>query len=147
MLFLAAFKQSPVQPSASVNRRLLWLTAAYCERTMNTLYGISNCDTVKKARTWLDQAQVAYTFHDFRKDGLTREQVTAWVAALGWETLVNKRSTTWKGLDESTKAGLNNSTVIDIILDQPTLIKRPLLDRGGKLQVGFKDADYQYLFT
>lgn len=114
---------------------------------MTILYGISNCDTVKKARVWLDQAQVPYTFHDFRKDGLTREQVSAWVAALGWETLVNKRSTTWKGLDEATKAGLNASNVVDLILDQPTLIKRPLLDRGGKLQVGFKDADYQYLFT
>lgn len=114
---------------------------------MTILYGISNCDTVKKARVWLDQAQVPYTFHDFRKDGLTHEQVSAWVAALGWETLVNKRSTTWKGLDEATKAGLNASNVVDLILDQPTLIKRPLLDRGGKLQVGFKDADYQYLFT
>lgn len=114
---------------------------------MITLYGISNCDTVKKARTWLDQAQVTYTFHDFRKDGLTREQVSAWVTALGWETLVNKRSTTWKGLDEATKNSLDDTTVVDIILDQPTLIKRPLLDRAGQLQVGFRTADYQYLFT
>lgn len=114
---------------------------------MTTLYGISNCDTVKKARTWLDQAQVAYSFHDFRKDGLTREQVAGWVTALGWETLVNKRSTTWKELDDATRAGLSDSTVVEVILAHPTLIKRPLLERAGELRVGFKPADYQQLFA
>ena len=113
---------------------------------MITLYGISNCDTVKKARNWLDQAQVTYSFHDFRKDGLTPEQVTGWVSTLGWETLVNKRSTTWKALDEATRAGLNDSSVVNIILEHPTLIKRPLLDNAGDLRVGFKAIDYQKLF-
>ncbi|GAB3094723.1 ArsC family reductase [Aestuariicella hydrocarbonica] len=114
---------------------------------MTTLYGISNCDTVKKARTWLDQANVSYTFHDFRKDGLERQQVIAWVAALGWENLVNKRSTTWKGLDDNARAQLNDSSVVDVILDQPTLIKRPLLDQGGAISVGFKAADYEARFV
>jgi Spx/MgsR family transcriptional regulator len=114
---------------------------------MTTLYGISNCDTVKKARKWLEQQGVDYTFHDFRKDGLERQQVIDWVNALGWETLVNKRSTTWKGLDDATKNSLNDTSVIDIILDQPTLIKRPLLNNSGDLSVGFKAADYEQRFA
>lgn len=114
---------------------------------MTTLYGISNCDTVKKARKWLEQANVDYTFHDFRKDGLDRQQVEEWVSALGWESLVNKRSTTWKGLSDSDKAQLNDSTVVEVILDQPTLIKRPLLDQAGDISVGFKAADYEQRFA
>ncbi|MBU3069640.1 ArsC family reductase [Aestuariicella sp. G3-2] len=114
---------------------------------MTTLYGISNCDTVKKARKWLEQANVDYTFHDFRKDGLDRQQVEKWVSALGWESLVNKRSTTWKGLDDDAKAQLNDSTVVAVILDQPTLIKRPLLDQAGEISVGFKVADYEQRFA
>ncbi len=113
---------------------------------MTTLFGISNCDTVKKARKWLDDAQVSYQFHDFRKDGLSRDQVTVWVKALGWENLVNKRSTTWKGLDDATKTALSDESVVDIILDQPTLIKRPLLEQGDEVQVGFKAADYEQRF-
>ncbi|WP_439133888.1 ArsC family reductase [Pseudomaricurvus sp.] len=114
---------------------------------MTTLYGISNCDTVKKARKWLDQTNVDYTFHDFRKDGLDRQQVVDWVSALGWENLINKRSTTWKGLDENARAQLNDTTVVDVILDQPTLIKRPLLDQAGDISVGFKAADYEQRFA
>ncbi|NIB39859.1 ArsC family reductase [Pseudomaricurvus alkylphenolicus] len=114
---------------------------------MTTLYGISNCDTVKKARKWLEQQGVDYTFHDFRKDGIERQQVIDWVNALGWETLVNKRSTTWKGLDDATKNSLNDTSIIDIILDQPTLIKRPLLNNSGDLSVGFKAADYEQRFA
>ena len=114
---------------------------------MTTLFGISNCDTVKKARKWLDNNQHSYRFHDFRKDGIEAQQVRGWVAALGWETLINKRSTTWKALDEETKTALSDQSVIDVILANPTLIKRPLLELDGTVRVGFKETDYQQLFT
>lgn len=114
---------------------------------MTTLYGIKNCDTVKKARKWLDANGSDYTFHDFRIDGLSAEQVQSWVESLGWETLVNKRSTTWKQLDESTKAALNNDSVIEVILESPTLIKRPLLDIDGAISVGFKAAEFEQKFA
>jgi len=113
---------------------------------MNTLYGIKNCDTVKKTRRWLDDNQIDYRFHDFRADGLEKTQINAWVAELGWETLINKRSTTWKALDDSVKNSLNDQSIIDVIADNPTLIKRPLLDTGAMRRVGFKAADYETLF-
>jgi Spx/MgsR family transcriptional regulator len=109
------------------------------------LFGIKNCDTVKKAKRWLDDQQVDYAFHDFRADGLSRQQVEQWVGELGWETLVNKRSTTWKGLDSATRDSLNDDSVVDIILENPTLIKRPLLDTGSSRHVGFKADHYAEL--
>lgn len=118
---------------------------------MITLYGITNCDTVKKARTWLEDHHINYRFHDFRKESPGRPQLKALIAELGWETLVNKRSTTWKNLDESTRQLLNavdesnEGFVVDLILDQPTLIKRPLLDTGKQRIVGFTAANYQTL--
>lgn len=112
---------------------------------MFTLYGIKNCDTVKKARKWLDNHQIAYQFHDFRVDGLEPALVTSWLTTLGWETLINKRSTTWKQLSDQQRSALNDSNAAAIILLHPTLIKRPLLDTGTTLQLGFKDADYQHL--
>lgn len=114
---------------------------------MTTLYGIKNCDTVKKACKWLDAEKQPYTFHDFRADGLTAAQVQGWVAALGWETLTNKRSTTWKQLSDAEKASLNDETIVAVILANPTLIKRPLLDHKGEISVGFKDADYSQKFS
>jgi len=113
---------------------------------MITLYGIKNCDTVKKARTWLDKRKINYTFHDFRENGLKAEQVKQWADELGWETLINKRSTTWKTLGESVKVLLNDETVVDVIIDYPTLIKRPLLDNGKIRTVGFKAPEYEQLF-
>jgi len=113
---------------------------------MNTLYGIKNCDTVKKARRWLDDNHIDYQFHDIRDDGLTQAQIEQWVAELGWETLVNKRSTTWKVLDENIKSQLNDKTIIKVITESPTLIKRPLLDTGTERSVGFKAADYEHKF-
>ncbi|BFM15273.1 ArsC family reductase [Maricurvus nonylphenolicus] len=109
------------------------------------LYGIKNCDTVKKAKRWLDDQNIAYEFHDFREDGLEQQQVSKWVSELGWETLVNKRSTTWKGLSDSAKSSLNDQSVIEVILENPTLIKRPLLDTGSERHVGFKADQYQAL--
>lgn len=113
---------------------------------MTTLYGIKNCDTVKKARKWLDEQQVEYRFHDFRTDGLTAEQVKTWVTDLGLETLVNKRSTTWKELGEAERAGFDETSAIALIVQHPTLIKRPLLETGNTRRVGFKAADWQPLF-
>ncbi len=114
---------------------------------MTTLYGIPNCDTVKKARKWLEQNNIDHQFHDFRKDGITAEQVTQWVEALGWEGLINKRSTTWKGLNEAAKAGLNDQSIVPLILEQPTLIKRPLLEQDDALSVGFKVPQYEQVFA
>lgn len=111
-----------------------------------TLYGIKNCDTVKKARRWLDDNAIAYRFHDVRADGLTRAQVEQWLDELGL-ALVNKRSTSWKALDETTRAGLTPDKAANLVLDQPTLIKRPLLDTGESRHLGFTPADYQHLFN
>lgn len=114
---------------------------------MITLYGIKNCDTVKKARKWLDEHHVDYRFHDFREDGLERDAVAAWIAELGWETLVNKRSTSWKALDEAARAGMDDTTALDAVLAQPTLIKRPLLDTGKERFTGFSAGDYTRIFN
>jgi arsenate reductase len=113
---------------------------------MITLYGIKNCDTVKKARTWLEQRGIDYQFHDFRTDGLTEQQVKLWIDELGLELLVNKRSTTWKELDEATKNQLD-ANAVQIITANPTLIKRPLLDTSKQKHVGFKDTEYSKIFN
>lgn len=113
---------------------------------MITLYGIPNCDTVKKARTWLADNNIEFTFHDFRKDGLTAAQVDTWLTSLGCDTLINKRSTSWKALSDEVKTSLNDATAASLVVASPTLIKRPLLDRDGSYSVGFKAADYQALF-
>ncbi len=114
---------------------------------MITLYGIKNCDTVKKARDWLDKNRIDYKFHDFRVDGLNESQVNTWIAELGLETLINKRSTTWKELDEASKSNFNESTATNIVVSNPTLIKRPLLDTGKQKYVGFKDTEYTQIFN
>lgn len=114
---------------------------------MITLYGIKNCDTVKKARSWLEQHNVDYRFHDFRADGLSVAQVKEWIAEIGMETLVNKRSTTWKELDEAIKTNFNESNAAKVICENPTLIKRPLLDTEKQKYVGFKDAEYATIFN
>jgi len=111
-----------------------------------TLYGISNCDTVKLARRWLDAHGIEYRFHDFRADGIEPAQVRAWLDELGWETLVNRRSTSWKQLDAATRTGMDNQRALAAIMAQPTLVKRPLLDTGHQRHAGFTAADYQRLF-
>lgn len=109
-----------------------------------TLYGIKNCDTVKKARRWLDDNGISYHFHDVRTDGLDAARVDAWLGELGLE-LINRRSTSWKALDEQTRNELNVENAREVILAHPTLIKRPLLDTGRERRVGFKPAEYQAL--
>lgn len=114
---------------------------------MITLYGIRNCDTVKRARKWLEARDIEYRFHDFREDGLERQQVATWLDALGWVTLINKHSTAWRHLDEATRRSLDDSSALDTILQHPTLIQRPLLDIGGEYHSGFSPAHYENLFN
>jgi Spx/MgsR family transcriptional regulator len=111
-----------------------------------TVYGIKNCDSVKKARNWLEKHGVEYQFHDFREDGLDGESVDLWLDELGWETLVNKRSTTWKELDASTRENMDAAKARKCIMQHPTLIKRPLLDTGTERHCGFKPETYQQIF-
>jgi Spx/MgsR family transcriptional regulator len=114
---------------------------------MITLYGIKNCDTVKKSRDWLAKNNIEYRFHDFRADGLKQSQVEDWINEIGLEPLVNKRSTTWKELDETTKTNFNEKIAATVIAENPTLIKRPLLDTGKQKYVGFKDTEYTKIFS
>jgi arsenate reductase len=111
-----------------------------------TLYGIKNCDTVKKARKWLEQNQKQVTFHDFRQDGLTRETIESWVNTIGWQTLFNKRSTSFRNLTETEQSDLNSDKAIDLMLSYPTLIKRPVLVVDDKILVGFNAEQYREMY-
>ena len=112
-----------------------------------TLYGIKNCDTVRAARRWLEEHNVDFTFHDVRDTPLSVEQLDSWMQQLGLDALVNKRSTTWKQLSTKQRDTLTESNAITLLLEHPTLMKRPLLDTGSSLHLGFKAGDYQALFT
>ena len=106
------------------------------------LYGIPNCDTVKKARVWLDQHGVTYAFHDYKKAGIDRARVEGWVAEHGWETVLNRAGTTFRALPDADRADLNAAKAVDLMLAQPSMIKRPVLDLGGRTLVGFKPDRY-----
>ena len=105
-----------------------------------TLYGIPNCDTVKKARVWLDERGVQYAFHDYKKSGIDEARLTAWVGELGWETVLNRAGTTFRALPNAEKEDLDAEEAIRLMLAQPSMIKRPVVETGGALLVGF-DAD------
>ena len=107
------------------------------------LYGIPNCDTVKKARVWLDQHGVAYRFHDYKKDGAPRAALIQWVEEHGWEVVLNRAGTTFRALSEADKAGLDAEGAITLMLAQPSMIKRPVLDLGDRRLVGFKPEQYE----
>lgn len=107
-----------------------------------TMYGIKNCDTIKKARTWLDTQGIAYDFHDYKASGIDRSSLEKWVDALGWEVLLNRAGTTFRKLPDADKAGLDAAKAIELMLAQPSMIKRPVLDDGGRLLVGFKPDLY-----
>jgi arsenate reductase (glutaredoxin) len=108
-----------------------------------TIYGIKNCDTMKKARAWLDKHGVDYAFHDYKSSGIERERLETWSKKVGWETLLNQAGTTFRKLPDKDKSGLDVKKAITLMLEQPSMIKRPVLDLGGgKLLVGFKPDVY-----
>src|SRR5437763_11757435 len=108
-----------------------------------TIYGIKNCDTMKKARAWLDQRGVDYTFHDYKTAGIERGKLEGWANKVGWETLLNKAGTTFRKLADKDKQGLTKANAIALMLAQPSMIKRPVLEfGGGKLLVGIKPELY-----
>ena len=108
-----------------------------------TIYGIKNCDTMKKARAWLDARGVAYDFHDYKTAGVERERLERWAGEVGWETLLNRAGTTFRKLPERDKDGLTERKALGLMLAQPSMIKRPVLDVGGRLLVGFAPDQYE----
>lgn len=112
---------------------------------MTTLYGIPNCDTMKKARTALDAGGIAYSFHDYKKSGITAARLEEWADAVGWEKLLNKSGLTFRRLSDAEKADLTRDTAIALMVAQPSMIKRPVLETGGTIRVGFKAGDYDDL--
>ena len=112
-----------------------------------TVYGIPNCDTVKKARAWLQDQGVVYTFHDYKKQGVPLPQLDAWMRALGWEVLLNRSGTTFRSLPDADKQGLDEGKAIALMVAQPSMIKRPVLDIDGELVVGFKPDAYAAAFA
>lgn len=114
---------------------------------MITLYGIANCDTIKRARRWLAAHSVAYRFHDYRKDGLTEDQLRTWVDELGWEALLNRRGSTWRNLPEPVREAIDQESAIRVMLETPSSIRRPLLDTGHTRHLGFSESSYAELLS
>ena len=111
-----------------------------------TIYGIKNCDTMKKARAWLDSHGVAYRFHDYKAEGIDRGVLETWARQVGWEVLLNRAGTTFRALPDREKDDLNQAKAIALMLKQPSMIKRPVLEQGGPLLVGFKPDQYAKAF-
>jgi arsenate reductase len=111
------------------------------------LYGIKNCNTVRKARNWLSERHIEVPFHDFKKQGVSEDLLQSWLKQVAWEKLVNRQGTTWRQLpDEAKTAVANQAAAIRLMLEKPSVIKRPVLEKDGKIHVGFDEADYQSLF-
>ncbi len=110
---------------------------------MVTIYGIKNCDTMHKARAWLEGHGVAYSFHDYKTEGIDRDRLEKWAKALGWEALLNRAGTTFRKLPDRDKDGLTQQKAIALMLAQPAMIKRPVLVKGAKLLAGFKPELYE----
>ncbi len=109
-----------------------------------TIYGIKNCDTMKKARAWLDKAKVDYVFHDYKSAGIEKEKLEKWAKKAGWETIINRAGLTFKKLPDKDKEGLTEAKAIKLMLAQPSMIKRPVLEvGGGKILVGFRPEAYE----
>jgi len=112
-----------------------------------TIYGIKNCDTMKKARTWLDEHGVAYAFHDYKAEGIDKASLERWAKEAGWEVLLNRAGTTFRKLPDAQRENVTEKKAIALMLEQPSMIKRPVLDVGGKLIVGFKPEIYAKQFS
>ena len=113
---------------------------------MTIIYGIKNCDTMKKARTWLEGHKVAYAFHDYKASGIDKAVLEGWAKKVGWEILLNRAGTTFKKLPDADKENITEKKAIGLMLAQPSMIKRPVLEAKGKLTVGFRPDDYKKLF-
>ena len=111
------------------------------------LYGIPNCDTVKKARVWLDERGLAHTFHDYKKAGVTSEKLNSWCAAKGWDVILNRAGTTFKKLADEDKADLDQAKAVALMIAQPSMIKRPIVERGDTMIVGFKADEWATVFA
>jgi arsenate reductase len=109
------------------------------------IYGIPNCDTMKKARRWLDDNGAEYSFHDYKKLGVPEKDLRRWVKQAGWEALLNKRGTTWRRLDESVRNGIDTASAISLMLEYPSIIKRPVVESGKTLLIGFDQNEFQKL--
>ena len=112
-----------------------------------TLYGISNCDTIKKARSWLQDQEIDYRFHDYRKQGVDLKQLQTMATQLGWEVMLNRRGTTWRALPDNIKTQIDETSALQLMLANPAIIKRPILEREGRLYIGFKPQQYREIFA
>mgnify|MGYP005992632481 CR=1 FL=1 len=112
-----------------------------------TMYGIKNCDTIKKAKKWLESREISYVFHDYRQQGLSETWLKKVMEHHDWEVILNKRGTTYRQLSDEIKNSLNKSTAIEQLLAHPAMIKRPILEVDGNFYVGFKDTEYQAIFN
>jgi arsenate reductase len=110
------------------------------------MYGIKNCDTIKKARKWLEAENIDYTFHDYKKEGVDENLFKGWLSDLGWEVVINRRGTTWRKLPEEQKNTMDEASALVAMLDNPSIIKRPLLVHDGKNILGFKADEYALIF-
>jgi len=110
---------------------------------MITMYGIPNCDTIKKARNWLKDHAVDYQFHDYKKNAIDEKKLQQWIKQVGWETLLNRRGMMWRKLDDATRDNIDEQSAIKVMLETPSIIKRPVLElEDGQLLVGFNDSEY-----
>ncbi len=126
-------------------RSFAFIHEQHASKIMITLYGIPNCDTIKKARKWLNDNNLDYTFHDYKKLGVPEKELKHWVKKLGWEVLLNKRGTTWRKLDDATKEKINESLAIKIMQENASIIKRPVLVKDKTILVGFNADEYTQL--
>lgn len=114
---------------------------------MTTMYGIPNCDTIKKAKKWLDANDIPFQFHNFRKDGVDADWLQQAADQLGWENLLNKRGTTYRQLTDEQKADINETKALSLLHDYPAMIKRPVLEHNGAFHLGFKAEQYEGIFS
>lgn len=112
-----------------------------------TMYGIRNCDTIRKARKWLEDRGIAHDFHDYKAAGIDAARLGEWCGALGWETVLNRAGTTFRALAEADKQGLDREKAIALMVAQPSMIKRPIVEHGGRLLLGFRPAQYEAAFA
>ena len=114
--------------------------------TTPVMYGIPNCGTIKKARAWFAERDLEYSFHDYKKQGVDEQQLRDWLKQFGWEQLINKRGTTWRKLDEQTRESMNDSSALATMLENASIIKRPIIETDGQTVIGFDADEYQQVF-